>query len=584
MYGHHPHDYHGIGELLEGAAEGKIKLICHNATFEKRLLNETLLGMTPFTLKPEHFIDTMVLSNIHRGPASLLQAARYFGIKAEKDTEGAALMKKMCVAFKTPLEKKKAGTVLGYELEYGYAGDVNGEIIAFKYSDKAVKRLVEYCKQDVRTTEELYKKLTSQRIVNRLGNFANEIFTGALMTAKMNADGIKMDCALLSKISDERYKLEDKLNHHSNEHFGIPSGNQRKAIMDYLKEQGVELKGLGLPDIKDYIKENPNSKWVPILEKYAELNKSSLRKADKAMLVMAFGRLYDQLHFSGASATGRWSSMGFQVQNLPRPTVSLEEALKEGGDPVSALRATLIPDEGDKFFVADLKQIELRMALWLSGYKELVDKMDKGHDLYSDFASSIFKVPMNEVTDIQRQIGKTCMLSLQYGGGPAKLQMICNQMPKVNISLDQAKEYVKVYRKRFNKLVAMWRKYDLNPVLHTQNKTVKLCSTRELYYGGIHDGKYFDGRFWNKVWGGVFFQHRIQAECRDLMLVKMNELFKKGYKLRLTVHDEVVVSVNEAEAKTIEKDWILAGSDKINRYWPGLALDSDISFNERYYK
>ena len=64
----------------------------------------------------------------------------------------------------------------------------------------------------------------------------------------------------------------------------------------------------------------------------------------------------------------------------------------------------------------------------------------------------------------------------------------------------------------------------------------------------------------------------------------MNELFKKGYKLRLTVHDEVVVSVNEAEAKTIEKEWILAGSDKINKYWPGLALDSDISFNERYYK
>ena len=565
--------------LLKDVEDGKVKLISHNATFERRVLNE----FCGTDLEPKHFIDTMVLSNIHRGPASLLQSARFFGIEAAKDTEGAALMKKMCIMLPTPVDKK-AGKAVGYELEYGYVTDRQGTMLAFKYSKEAVERLVKYCQQDVITTDQLYKKLTSQRIVDRLGDFADEVFTGAIMTATMNDDGINMDRFLLERINDQRVALTAQLNEYSNKHFGVKSGNQRKAITDYLKEQGVIVKGVGSQDIKDYVKANPECKWGPILTKYASLSKTSLRKAEKAQKIMVKNRLYDQLHFCGASATGRWSSMGFQVQNLPRPSVSMEEALKPDGDPVSALRATLIPDTCEKFYVADLKQIELRMALWVSGYKELVDKMDKGHDLYTDFASSIFKVPMEEIKDTQRQIGKVCMLSLQYGGGPAKLQMICNQMPKINITLDQAKEYVKVYRTRFKQLVAFWKKYSLHPNKPVQSKVVELCSTRQLYYGGIQNDKYFDGRFWNNMWGGVFFQHRIQAECRDLLLIKMNEMYRKGYKLRLTVHDEVVISVDEKSAATVDADWRIAGKALTDKYWPGLALDSDTSFNERYYK
>ena len=86
------------------------------------------------------------------------------------------------------------------------------------------------------------------------------------------------------------------------------------------------------------------------------------------------------------------------------------------------------------------------------------------------------------------------------------------------------------------------------------------------------------------MWGGVFFQHRVQAECRDLLLVKMNEMFGKGYKLRLTVHDEVVISVDEKESKTVHEDWTKAGKKLTDKYWPNLALDSDVSFNRRYYK
>ena len=570
---------HKLTKLLRDVEAGRVKLICHNATFERRVIN----ACYGTNLKVHHFIDTMTLSNIHRGPASLLQSARFFGIEANKDTEGAALMRKMCVLLPTPVEKK-AGTAVGYELEYGYVTNPDGTELAFRYSKDAVNRLVNYCKQDVITTDQLYKKLTSQRMVDRLGSFAKQSFKGAVMTAAINSQGVKVDLHLLYKINQQRKELEKAFDDHAAKHFKVKTGNQRAAIIAYLKERGVHIDGLGLPDIKVFAQENPDSEWTPILLKYAELNKSSLRKAEKANAIQHNGRLYDQLHYCGASATGRWSSMGFQLQNLPRPSVSLEEALEKDGDPVSALRATIIPDDEEQFFVADLKQIELRMALYKGGYATLVDKMDKGHDLYKDFASSIFKIPMDKINDIQRGIGKTCMLSLQYGGGPAKLQMICNQMDNVNITLEQAEHYVKTYRTRFSGIVNCWRKYDINRLPSDKPLSVPLATGRSLYYGRLVNGKYFDGRFWSNLWGGIIFQHTIQAECRDLLLIKMNELFDKGYKLRLTIHDEVVVSVDEERTKTIEKDWISAGTNDIVKYWPGLALDSDISFNERYYK
>ena len=67
MYGFKEEDDNRLYNLFEEVEQGKAKLICHNATFERRLLN----AFCKTNLKPQHFIDTMVLSNIHRGPASL---------------------------------------------------------------------------------------------------------------------------------------------------------------------------------------------------------------------------------------------------------------------------------------------------------------------------------------------------------------------------------------------------------------------------------------------------------------------------------------------------------------------------------
>ena len=50
-----------IVKLLEDVQNNKVKLICHNASFERHLLNAEF-GVK---LRPSHFVDTMVLSNIH---------------------------------------------------------------------------------------------------------------------------------------------------------------------------------------------------------------------------------------------------------------------------------------------------------------------------------------------------------------------------------------------------------------------------------------------------------------------------------------------------------------------------------------
>ena len=53
----------------------------------------------------------------------------------------------------------------------------------------------------------------------------------------------------------------------------------------------------------------------------------------------------------------------------------------------------------------------------------------------------------------------------------------------------------------------------------------------------------------------------------------------------MTVHDEVVAEVDKKEKldKWIEI-WDNSGREKINKYFPGLIIDSDCHFTERYFK
>jgi DNA polymerase len=172
--------------------------------------------------------------------------------------------------------------------------------------------------------------------------------------------------------------------------------------------------------------------------------------------VSSDGRLRGLLQFLGANRTGRWAARLFQPQNMPRPDVPLilremqteklddddvvmSSYLEQG---VSALktdtadlmfdnvmgltgnlvRGCIVAPEGYKLSIADLANIEGRMAAWLAGedwklkaFREYDART--GPDLYKVAYGRSFNKPVGSVNKEQRQLGKVQELALGYEGG-----------------------------------------------------------------------------------------------------------------------------------------------------------------------
>jgi DNA polymerase I-like protein with 3'-5' exonuclease and polymerase domains len=83
-----------------------------------------------------------------------------------------------------------------------------------------------------------------------------------------------------------------------------------------------------------------------------------------------------------------------------------------------------------------------------------------------------------------------------------------------------------------------------------------------------------------KLYGGKLTENIVQAVARCVMTDGMIRI-QKQYPCVLTVHDEVVVLVPEAEVVDAEK-WVLAQMTMVPKYMPGIPLAADIGHAQRY--
>jgi len=83
-----------------------------------------------------------------------------------------------------------------------------------------------------------------------------------------------------------------------------------------------------------------------------------------------------------------------------------------------------------------------------------------------------------------------------------------------------------------------------------------------------------------KLYGGKLTENIVQAVARCVMTDGMLRI-QKRYPCVLTVHDEVVVLVPEAEVVDAE-NWVLAQMTMVPKYMPGIPLAADIGHAKRY--
>ena len=159
------------------------------------------------------------------------------------------------------------------------------------------------------------------------------------------------------------------------------------------------------------------------------------------------------LKYYGADTTGRWSGWGYNPQNLPRVN-------PYNPRPSDALRRSLIAPPGHKVVVADLSGIELRVNhfLWkVPSSVAMYQAEPEKADLYKDFASRLYDIGYDDVTKVQRQVGKVAHLGLGFGAGYVTFQKVAKLMGGVDITEDESRDIVDKWRDEYYEITKGWR-------------------------------------------------------------------------------------------------------------------------------
>ncbi|MFY1672080.1 DNA polymerase I [Plantactinospora sp. WMMB334] len=143
-------------------------------------------------------------------------------------------------------------------------------------------------------------------------------------------------------------------------------------------------------------------------------------------------RIHTTFHQTVA-ATGRLSSTDPNLQNIP---IRTEEGRR-------IRRAFVVGPGYDCLLTADYSQIEMRIMAHLSGDAALIEAFNSGADFHAATASSVFAVPVAEVTPDQRRKIKAMNYGLAYGLSAFGLGQ------QLGIAADEARGLMEEYFSRF---------------------------------------------------------------------------------------------------------------------------------------
>lgn len=392
---------------LRRVQRGKAKLVMQNGLLFDRLLMRECWGID---IDPRNIIDTMICAFRHSLPGSLDALCQVLQVEEEnaKDKRGKALIQRFC----KPTPKN-------YKVRRYTSETHPGEWAEF----------LSYAKSDISAMREVYHSLPQWGNIE----FENTVLA---VDQRINDRGFYVDTALANAAIDAVKQHKIELQSEANAKWG--AGLTGAAFLPTLRDlaPGHEILNAQKSTLNDLLADDdlPDDARTIIEMRLGASSTASTKYNPLLLGLSADGRRRGCLQYGGAKRTLRWAGRGFQPQNLARGHFSGDE-LDQGIDMLlkgrahwlydvskltaSTVRGCIIPTAGNKLVVADYSNVEGRGLAWLAGEESALATFRAGTDIYKVLASSMFKVPYDEVTKDQRQIAKAAILGLGYGGGVA---------------------------------------------------------------------------------------------------------------------------------------------------------------------
>ncbi|AXQ31421.1 DNA polymerase I [Solimonas sp. K1W22B-7] len=230
--------------------------------------------------------------------------------------------------------------------------------------------------------------------------------------ASMEQAGVKLDVALLRKISGELAQRMDELQKAAFEQaggeFNLGSPKQLQTIL---------FEKLQLPVLGKTPKGDPSTA-EDVLEELAAQHPlprlildwrgmQKLRSTYTDQLPLAVNARTGRVHTSygqAIAATGRLSSSDPNLQNIPVRTA-------EG----RRIRQAFVHEAGNDLLSIDYSQIELRLMAHFSRDERLQDAFRRGLDIHRATAAEVFGLTLEETGAEQRRAAKAINFGLIYG-------------------------------------------------------------------------------------------------------------------------------------------------------------------------
>ena len=578
-------------EVEDAIFDVSVTKTAYNANFERTCLSKYFGRYIP----PESWHCSAVQAAMLALPRSLEDVGRVLGLDEQKMKEGKELIRYFCV----PCKPTKANGGRTRNLPC--------------HAPEKWELFKTYCKRDVDVEKSIRRKLHNFPIPES----EMELYR---LDQRINDRGVLVDMGLVEQaIACERLHKE-VVTKRAYELTGLENPNSVAQLKGWLGDKGMEAESLSKKAVADMIAET-DGEVEELLRLRLLMAKTSVKKYEAMeRSVCSDGRVHGLLQFYGANRTGRFAGRLVQIQNLPQnhlPDLELArelvkqrrfediELLYDSTPNVLSelIRTAFIPKPGCRFVVADFSAIEARVLAWLSGEQWRLDVFTSHGKIYEASASSMFHVPMEEITKGSplRQKGKLAELGLGFGGASGAL--ISMGALDMGLTEDELPPLVAAWRKANPHITQFWWDVDAAAIKAVTEKQktkvgkiifeyksgilfITLPSGRKLSYVKPRmavnrfgrDGLTYEGISENKKWsrietyGPKLVENIVQGTARDLLAEAMLRVEEKGYPIVMHCHDEIIAEVPEDSGSVDEMCEIMA----VQPEWAeGLPLRAD---------